>query len=75
MDKTVQPDKKLMADTSIRWNVSRAGFIITPPPIPQIAPATDAKKQITKKMNEIIISPLACLFFFLQSTIRIAIKQ
>ena len=52
MDKTVHPERKLMVLTSIIWKASRTGLIITPPPIPQIAPITDAKKQIRK--NKII---------------------
>ena len=44
IESTVQPDKKLIVDTLAIWNKSRVGLMITPPPIPQIAPAVDARK-------------------------------
>lgn len=44
IESTVQPDKKLIVDTLVIWNKSRVGLMITPPPIPQIAPAVDARK-------------------------------
>ena len=34
----------LIVDTLAIWNKSRVGLMITPPPIPQIAPAVDARK-------------------------------
>lgn len=57
MDKTVHPDKKLMVATSIIPKASRTGLIITPPPMPQIAPMIEAKKQIRKKITNNIIIP------------------
>ena len=44
MESTVQPDKKLMLATLSTPKASRIGLISTPPPIPQIAPTTDAPK-------------------------------
>jgi hypothetical protein len=44
MASTVQPDRKLMVETLKTPNASSVGFMITPPPIPQIAPAMDAPK-------------------------------
>ena len=44
MESTVSPDKKLMVDTLASPHTSRTGLMITPPPMPQMAPATDAKK-------------------------------
>ena len=44
IESTVQPDKKLIVDTLAIWNRSKTGLMITPPPIPQIAPAVDARK-------------------------------
>lgn len=43
---TVQPDKKLSASTGIILSASVTGFMITPPPIPVIAPVTDDAKHI-----------------------------
>ncbi|EEX20208.1 hypothetical protein BLAHAN_07239 [Blautia hansenii DSM 20583] len=63
MESTVQPDKKLMVATSITPNASRTGFMITPPPIPQIAPMMEAKKQIRKKTTNNIIIPHIFLFY------------
>ena len=63
IERTVQPDKKLMVATSIMPNASRTGFIITPPPIPQIAPMMEAKKQIRQKITNNIIIPHIFLFY------------
>lgn len=46
MDKTVQPDKKLMIETSMTPNASMTGLMMTPPPMPQMAPMVDAKNAI-----------------------------
>lgn len=46
-------DKKLILLTSSTFKESSTGFIIIPPPIPQIAPITDANK-LTIKKNTII---------------------
>ena len=46
-------DKKLILLTSRTFKESSTGFIIIPPPIPQIAPITDATK-LTIKKNTII---------------------
>ena len=51
----MQPDKKLIAVTSKIPTESSTGFIITPPPIPHMAPITDAKKH-TIKASKFIIS-------------------
>ncbi len=45
MDKTVQPDKKLMTETSMTPNASMTGLMMTPP-MPQMAPMVDAKNAI-----------------------------
>ena len=50
MERTVQLDKKLIVETLRTPNASRMGFMRTPPPIPQIAPATDAKKLTAAKI-------------------------
>lgn len=47
MESTVQPDRKLIVATGKSPVASSTGLTITPPPIPQIAPIVDAKKQIT----------------------------
>ena len=52
MDNTVQPDKKDIVVTDSQPNKSRTGLIITPPPIPQIAPTTDAPKDTTANNND-----------------------
>lgn len=58
MDSTVQPDKKLMADTVSSPSMSSTGLITTPPPIPQMAPATLARRLTKKKI--IINSTPSC---------------
>lgn len=45
MDKTVQPERKLMVETGNAPSASRTGLMMTPPPMPQIAPMIDEKKQ------------------------------
>jgi hypothetical protein len=55
---TVQPDKKLIVFTSKIPKMSIRGFIIIPPPIPQIAPIIEAKKLITKNKKKGILSPI-----------------
>ena len=66
IESTVQPDRKLMVLTSATRNKSRTGLIITPPPIPQIAPVTEDKKLINKQDN--IVTPrIFTDFFFLIS--------
>lgn len=50
MDSTVQPDKKLMAATVSSPSMSSTGLMTTPPPMPQMAPTTLAKKLTTKKI-------------------------
>ena len=44
MDSTMQPDMKLMVLTEYRPKASSTGLMITPPPMPQMQPITDAKK-------------------------------
>ena len=51
IDNTVHPDKKLMAVTSSTPKESSTGLIMTPPPIPQIAPTMDAPKHTTKNIR------------------------
>jgi len=48
MASTVQPDKKLTVATLSRWNRSRVGLMMTPPPMPQMAPATLASRLMIK---------------------------
>lgn len=45
MESTVHPDRKETVVTAMTPVASSTGLIITPPPIPQIAPTTDEKKQ------------------------------
>lgn len=61
MDKTVQLDKKLIVLTPNTPVASKEGLMITPPPIPHIAPITDARKLTNKKTKliNIITSSLA----------------
>ena len=54
MDSTVQPERKETDATSILPVASRIGRIRTPPPMPQIEPAADAKKH-TNIMITIVI--------------------
>ncbi len=76
MESTVQPDKKLIVETLAQPNRSSTGFIITPPPIPHMAPATDAAK-LTKKNNKdcpiVITIPLFLVSHVLSSYITITL--
>ena len=47
---TVQPDINVMAETDITPVASRTGFIIIPPPMPQIVPMLQAKKAVRKQI-------------------------
>lgn len=51
MESTVHPDKKLTAATLSSESISSTGLIITPPPIPQIAPIMLADRLTIKKAN------------------------
>ena len=42
---TVTPERKLAAATLMRPSASMAGLMMTPPPIPQIGPKVQARKQ------------------------------
>ena len=55
MESTVHPERKDTDATSIIFAASSAGLIITPPPIPQIEPATDEKKHTNKMINIFMI--------------------
>lgn len=46
--RTVHPDIKLMVDTSSPEAASITGLMMTPPPIPLMAPAVVANKHIAK---------------------------
>jgi len=48
MARTVQPERKLMAETLRPDTASTTGLMITPPPIPEIAPDVVAVIQIRK---------------------------
>ncbi len=67
MVSTVHPDRKLMVATSRTPTASNAGLMMTPPPIPQIAPcngsakADDQKDQIHHKIHNYLPNP----FFFI----------
>ena len=70
IESTVQEDKKLILLTSIILKESSTGFIITPPPIPQIAPIDEASKLTIKKKTiifwiicVILINLISRLFF------------
>ena len=52
MDKTVQPERKLMVVTVSRWSMSSTGLMTTPPPMPQMAPTMLASRLTMK--NRII---------------------
>ena len=59
MDSTVQPDKKLMVATAARPSMSSTGLMMTPPPMPQMAPAMEAKKLTQRyKIDSIMIKIL-----------------
>lgn len=51
MAKTVLAERKLAVDTSTRPKKSNSGFIIIPPPMPQIAPIMEAETLMTKKIT------------------------
>ena len=81
IDSTVHPERKLMVDTPIMPKASRAGLIMTPPPIPQMAPTTEAKKQIrnTRRMTIVLFilssmvevsSPIPTEFVTLMVSVR-----
>ena len=57
MAKTVQPDKKLTADTLIILMESKKGFIITPPPMPQMEPMVEVKIDIKKRIIAMFTIP------------------
>ena len=61
MESTVQPERKLMLATLRTPKVSRMGLISTPPPMPHMAPATEARKltmaKITYRYRFITLSP------------------
>ena len=56
MASTVQPDRNDADAASRMPGASRAGLMITPPPIPQIEPAADEKKQTSKMITSFIKS-------------------
>ena len=56
---TVQPDRKLMVDTLAMFRASRAGLMMTPPPMPQMAPPTEAKK-LTSNKKTIMVHSSSC---------------
>ena len=58
MASTVQPDKKLLVATVARPVTSSSGLMITPPPMPQMAPTMLAARLMIKK-NNIIINPVS----------------
>ena len=60
IESTVQPERKLITDTLSTPNASSTGLIITPPPIPHIAPTIEARKHIIKNIIGIL---LRCPFF------------
>ena len=51
MESTVHPDRKLMVETLASPNRSSTGLMITPPPMPQMAPATEASRLTAKNRN------------------------
>lgn len=57
---TVQPDINVMVETDITPVASSTGFIIIPPPIPQIVPILQAKNVVRK---QIINNPIMLLTF------------
>lgn len=64
MDKTVQPDKKLIVDAPAIWNKSKVGLMTTPPPMPQIAPAVDAKK-LTRNAKSVMLMASSSHYFLI----------
>lgn len=54
MASTVQPDRKLMPDTLKTPVASNTGLIITPPPMPQIAPTIE-DPMLTRKNRTVTI--------------------
>lgn len=55
IDKTVQDDNRLILLTSKTSRESKTGFIIIPPPIPQMAPIVEDKKLTIKKIINIFL--------------------
>lgn len=64
MESTVQPDRNDTDAVSIIPDASSAGLIMTPPPIPQMEPAADEKKQISRIINSFIISILLSSYWY-----------
>ena len=58
MARTVQPDRKLIVDALMMPKASRAGLMMIPPPMPQMAPTVQAEKQINKMKNWIMVGLL-----------------
>ena len=48
MDSTVRPERKLMALTLMMFMASSTGLMMTPPPMPQMPPMTEAARQMIK---------------------------
>ena len=59
MAKTVQPDRKLMVEALMIPKVSRAGLMMIPPPMPQMAPTVQAQKQMRKMRRWIMVGFLS----------------
>lgn len=57
MESTVQPERKLMVGTLARPSTSSTGLMITPPPMPQMAPTTEERKLTTRKRAWSMASP------------------
>ena len=67
MHKTVQLDRKLIVETLKTPKASKTGLMITPPPIPQIAPAMEAPKLMSQNSMYkyvFMIDPFPSIIYF-----------
>jgi hypothetical protein len=64
MESTVQLDRKLITLTFRELKVSREGFIITPPPMPLMAPKVEAMKLISKNCTSKSYTPPGGIAFY-----------
>lgn len=56
MASTVMAERKLAVETETSENMSRTGFMNTPPPTPQMLPITEAKKAMAKRNTTSILT-------------------
>ena len=61
---TVSPDRKLASLTLMIPCMSMTGFMITPPPIPQMLPMPEARRQTKNKTRPIFRTPMLLRYFY-----------